>query len=404
VYYINLLWETKPCAKDTMNFTQSTSPPVEDHCMSSPNEIPDNGDENPMEFGLTHRRELEKMVEEQQKLWADAIVNISALYSNKGDYVSATSNAVSRLYGFANFKVIFKPTSATENPFRPTFEDAMSYFVGSEVMSNNKFKDEDEGFAINRGRGWSDVKFRNHTIHTQSDCPNYVLTMGEHIFTDATDGTQSRFECSFGYKRCEASQRWFICLHHSSVPYTNVVSGISFLKHKIRTLEDKNAKLEEIVKGLPDIDRLKAEVDMLMDHFVKINMVDDEEPEDDNELDDKELDDKESNYKWPGEEESWREEKLKDAEVVGVRRYKDCGLSLLMKDNDNTVLRTLESFIREDYFTNQHVCDLVNEWNEKAKNDKWAHRLCLLCKNKAVVGKTLCPECIHNDMEDIIYG
>jgi len=176
--------------------------------------------------------------------------------------------------------------------------------------------------------------------------------------------------------------------------FTQLATEWEFLKNKIRILEDKNAKLEEIVNGLPDVARLQAEVNMLMDHFVKINTVDDEELDDPKEL----------NYKWPGEEARWREEKLKDAEVVGVRRYKDCGLSLLMKDNDKTILRTLESFIIEDYFTNQYVCDLVNEWNEKAENNKWSHRLCLLCKNKSVIGKTICQQCISNDMEDVIYG
>merc|ERR1712006_53208 len=60
--------------------------------------------------------------------------------------------------------VLFKPTKATKNPFRPTGEDAMSYFVGADAMSNDKFKGEDAGFAINGGRGWKSVSLRNHKI------------------------------------------------------------------------------------------------------------------------------------------------------------------------------------------------------------------------------------------------
>merc|ERR1711924_416998 len=43
-------------------------------------------------------------------------------------------------------------------------EDAMSYFVGAEAMKNDKYKGEDAGFAINGGKGWKDVTFRNHKI------------------------------------------------------------------------------------------------------------------------------------------------------------------------------------------------------------------------------------------------
>ena len=61
-------------------------------------------------------------------------------------------------------QVLFKPTKATKNPFRPTGEDAMSYFVGAEAMQNDKFVGEDAGFAINGGKGWEDVVFTNHNI------------------------------------------------------------------------------------------------------------------------------------------------------------------------------------------------------------------------------------------------
>ena len=38
--------------------------------------------------------------------------------------------------------------------FRPTAEDAMSYFVGGDVVDNGYT--EDAGFAINGGKGWAD--------------------------------------------------------------------------------------------------------------------------------------------------------------------------------------------------------------------------------------------------------
>ena len=39
--------------------------------------------------------------------------------------------------------MLFKPTKSTKNPFRPTGEEAMSYFVGAEAMNNDEFKGED---------------------------------------------------------------------------------------------------------------------------------------------------------------------------------------------------------------------------------------------------------------------
>ena len=64
---------------------------------------------------------------------------------------------------------MFKPTRATKHPFRPTAADAMSYFVGAEVMGADDFVGEDGGFAINGGRGWSNVVFRNHMVKCYGD-------------------------------------------------------------------------------------------------------------------------------------------------------------------------------------------------------------------------------------------
>merc|ERR1719454_1084538 len=99
-----------------------------------------------------------------QKLWAESIASISKVYANKGDYVAAAGEAAGKLYGYGHGDVLFKPTKATDHPFRATGEEAMSYFVGAEAMENDEFKGEDAGFAINGGKGWKSVTFRNHNI------------------------------------------------------------------------------------------------------------------------------------------------------------------------------------------------------------------------------------------------
>jgi hypothetical protein len=154
-------------------------------------------------------------VEEAQKLWANSIASISKVYKDKGDYVAAAAEAAGKLYGYGKCDVLFKPTKATNNPFRPTASDAMSYFVGAEVMQNNKFKGEDAGFAINGGKGWSNVVFRNHKIDLNGPT---AQAMGDYVFTDATTGDKARVEYTFGYKRNDDG-KVRIYLHHSSVPF-----------------------------------------------------------------------------------------------------------------------------------------------------------------------------------------
>jgi hypothetical protein len=151
-----------------------------------------------------------------QKLWAESIASISKVYAEKGDYVAAAGDAAGKLYGYGNCDVLFKPTKATANPFRPTGEDAMSYFVGAEAMENNKFKGEDAGFAINGGKGWKDVTFNNHKIDLNGPT---AQAMGDYVFTDATSGDKVRVEYTFGYKR-NPDSKVRIYLHHSSVPYS----------------------------------------------------------------------------------------------------------------------------------------------------------------------------------------
>merc|ERR1719238_1947708 len=155
-------------------------------------------------------------VEAAQKLWADSIASISKVYLDGGDYVAAAGDAAGKLYGYGQCDVLFKPTKATENPFRPTGEDAMSYFVGAEAMKNDKYKGEDAGFAINGGKGWKSVHFDNHQIDLNGPT---ATAMGSYIFTCATTGDMVRVEYTFGYKR-NADGKVRIYLHHSSVPYS----------------------------------------------------------------------------------------------------------------------------------------------------------------------------------------
>jgi hypothetical protein len=65
-------------------------------------------------------------VEACQQAWADAIVRISKIHKNGGDFVAAAGQAAGELYGYGHGTVLFKPTKAAEYPFRPLASQAMS--------------------------------------------------------------------------------------------------------------------------------------------------------------------------------------------------------------------------------------------------------------------------------------
>ena len=89
----------------------------------------------------------------------------------------------------------------------------MSYFVGGGAVDNGY--SEDAGFAINGGKGWSNVAFSNHAIDLNGPV---AIAMGTYDFTCATTNEISKVEYTFGYKRNEDGKPR-IFLHHSSVPY-----------------------------------------------------------------------------------------------------------------------------------------------------------------------------------------
>ena len=148
-----------------------------------------------------------------QDAWANAIVTISKVHAEKGDYVQAAAAAAGELYAYGHMDVLFKPTKAAVFPFRPTANDAMSYFVGGNAVKGGY--DEDAGFAINGGKGWKACSFANHQLSLHGDL---AIAMGSYFFTCKATGAVSKVEYTFGYRRC-SDGKIRICLHHSSVPY-----------------------------------------------------------------------------------------------------------------------------------------------------------------------------------------
>eukprot|EP00438_Fugacium_kawagutii_P016418 Skav206438 [mRNA] locus=scaffold295:126977:128252:+ [translate_table: standard] len=195
-------------------------------------------------------------VKAAQKAWSDAIKKISKTYLDGGDYVDAAAKAAGELYGYGHGNVLFKPTKAKDVQFRPEASQAMSYFVGAKAVKQADAIAEDGGFAINGGKGWSEgrnmariesvapvaasfqrktathgqVVFDNHSIELNG---NVAIAMGNYYFTSAADGSKTKVEYTFGYKKCQDG-KVRIFLHHSSVPFNAEASEAkTALKQKV---------------------------------------------------------------------------------------------------------------------------------------------------------------------------
>ena len=144
-------------------------------------------------------------VKDAQRAWGEGIVAIATAHTNGGDYVGLATDHVNTLYAYQIGPVLFKPTLAATDQFRPTFETALSYFVAS-----NNACPEDQGFAI---KGWTNVRFENSDVIIDG---NTALAMGNYFFT-SQEGSEVKVEYTFGYiKDDDGSLR--IQLHHSSMP------------------------------------------------------------------------------------------------------------------------------------------------------------------------------------------
>ena len=146
-------------------------------------------------------------IDNAQQAWGDGIVTIAKAHSDGGDYEAVARNHVETLYAYGMGDVLFKPTLAAVEQFRPTFDEALSYFVAS-----NNACPEDKGFAI---KGWTNVRFENAGVILRETT---ALAMGNYFFT-TPEGDEVKVEYTFGYVLDEMGALR-INVHHSSMPAT----------------------------------------------------------------------------------------------------------------------------------------------------------------------------------------
>ena len=143
-----------------------------------------------------------------QKEWADSIISIGKIFLDKGNYRLEAEKTLKKLYAFDISNVLFKPTFASQNQFRNSFEDALSYFVGGNI-------EEDNGFAI---KPWFKIRFSENKIVISHD---NAIAMGNYYFTSVEDKkNETKVEYTFGYIK-DKKGNLRINLHHSSIPHSN---------------------------------------------------------------------------------------------------------------------------------------------------------------------------------------
>lgn len=140
-----------------------------------------------------------------QKKWGEGIVAISSIHAAGGDYEARAKQHIEDLYAYGDTDVMFKPTLAAADQFRETFDEALSYFIGTEGS-------EDKGFAIS---GWTNVRWDSNGVYAGDDS---AMAMGNYFFT-GPDGVEKKVEYTFGYVRDDNGDLK-INLHHSSLPYS----------------------------------------------------------------------------------------------------------------------------------------------------------------------------------------
>lgn len=148
----------------------------------------------------------EEQVINAQNEWGAGVVKIGSLKDNRAECETFASDFLDKLYSFEAGQVIFKPTKCKHEQFRPSKNEALSYFIAGE----DRACDEDGGFAINP---WTKVRFENAGFILEE---NRAIAMGNYFFTDL-DGNEAKVEYTFGYKLADGSLK--IDVHHSSFPY-----------------------------------------------------------------------------------------------------------------------------------------------------------------------------------------
>jgi len=149
-------------------------------------------------------------IQAAQEAWGEGLVSISTAFAEDEDYVAVAVAVLEDLYGYEYGPVLFKPTIASDVPFRFDLDGAASYFIGSSAP--NTIDEDGAGFATNV---WTAVNFENDWAFVING--ETAIGMGTVVITDG-DGDEVTVQKSMAWFRgTDGNLR--LQLHHSSVPF-----------------------------------------------------------------------------------------------------------------------------------------------------------------------------------------
>lgn len=155
----------------------------------------------------------EKMVNDAQQAWCDALVSIGKIHKEGGDYKTVATKVLSDIYNYDNGTVLFKPTLAYgDQTFRLDKKGAAAYFIGGDADFPN-----DKGFAL---KPWTKVRFDNAGVGNTGVLieGDIAITMGNVYLTDES-GKEIMVDKTFAFKR-GADGKLRLILHKSALPFT----------------------------------------------------------------------------------------------------------------------------------------------------------------------------------------
>jgi hypothetical protein len=147
-----------------------------------------------------------EQVQNAQNTWGAGVVKIGSLKNDRQACESFTNEFIDNLYAYDHAPVLFKPTKCEVEQFRPSKNEAVSYFIAGDDRTCK----EDKGFAI---QPWTKVRFENSNLILEE---HRAIAMGNYFFTDE-QGNETKVEYTFGYKLVNDQLK--IDLHHSSFPF-----------------------------------------------------------------------------------------------------------------------------------------------------------------------------------------
>jgi len=149
-------------------------------------------------------------IEAAQVAWGEGLVSISTAFATGDDYVTIAAGVLNDLYGYEYDHVLFKPTLTNDVPFRLTWDEAASYFIGTS-SPNLVIPEDNAGFATNP---WSAVEFTGWSYIINGET---AIGMGLVNITDVEGGVTTVHKSMAWFRDTEGSLR--LQLHHSSIPF-----------------------------------------------------------------------------------------------------------------------------------------------------------------------------------------